>query len=150
MRALNSFLFLLCSYGDSEVDSKGRRVRWRVVQGCAEVAQSWCDLSNETSDLEHGYVARVRAKTRRASSGWILTRRFDPKPDSKNLRETIFSISVKLHICTELFVKSFQNMKKAFVMLTFAVHNVLTVAHTSRAYFDLRFPKYLNYFFPDF
>lgn len=84
MHVLDPFLFLLFSYGDSDVDSKGRRVRWRVVQGCAEVAQSWCDLSNQTWDLEHGYYARVRAETRRASSKWVLTRRFDPKSDSKN------------------------------------------------------------------
>ncbi|TNM95060.1 interleukin-20 receptor subunit alpha [Takifugu flavidus] len=69
-------------YGDSDADSKGRRVRWRAVQGCVEVAQSWCDLSNETWDLEHGYYARVRAKTRRTSSTWVFTRRFDPKSDT--------------------------------------------------------------------
>lgn len=66
------------------MDSKGRRVHWRVVQGCAGVTQRWCDLSNETWDREQEYYARVRAETRRASSKWVLTRRFDPKLDSKN------------------------------------------------------------------
>lgn len=34
-------------------------------------------------DLEQGYYARVRAVSRRASSKWALTQRFDPKSDSK-------------------------------------------------------------------
>lgn len=91
MRVLDPFLFLLCSYGDSDVDSKGRRGRWRVVKGCP-VAQSWCDLSKETWDLEHVYYARVRAETRRASSRWTMTQRFDPNLDSKNQSETVLAL----------------------------------------------------------
>lgn len=71
------------SYGDSVVDSKGRRVHWRAVQRCTEIVQSWCDLSKEMWDLEQGYYARVRAVSGRASSKWALTQRFDPKSDSK-------------------------------------------------------------------
>ncbi|KAM9339207.1 interleukin-20 receptor subunit alpha [Symphorus nematophorus] len=69
-------------YGDSVKDSKGRRVRWRAVWACTEIVRSWCDLSNETSDLEQGYYARVRAVSRRASSKWVLSPRFDPKLDT--------------------------------------------------------------------
>lgn len=70
-------------YGDSVEGSKGRRVQWRPVRRCTEIVRSWCDLSNETWDLEHGYYARVRAVSRRASSKWALTgRRFDPKTDT--------------------------------------------------------------------
>lgn len=87
--SLDLFLFLLYSYGDSVADDKGRRVRWRAVQRCTEVVQSWCDLSNETWDLEQGYYARVRAVSRKAYSRWVLTRRFDPKSDSKNQREMV-------------------------------------------------------------
>lgn len=87
------FPFLLYSYGDSVVNSEGKRVRWRVMQRCAAVAQSRCDLSNETWDLEQGYFARVRAENKQASSGWVMTRRFDPKSDSKNQRETVLQLA---------------------------------------------------------
>lgn len=88
------FPFLLYSYGDSVVNSEGKRVFWKVVQRCAEVAQSRCDLSNETWDLEQGYFARVRAENKQASSRWVLTRRFDPKSDSKNQRGTVVALQL--------------------------------------------------------
>lgn len=48
-----------------------------------EIVRTWCDLSDEMSDEEQGYSARVRAVARRASSKWALTeRRFDPKSDT--------------------------------------------------------------------
>lgn len=65
-------------------------MRWRAVQRCTEIVQSWCDLSNETRDLEQGYYARVRAVSRKAYSRWVMTqKRFDPKSDSKNQREKV-------------------------------------------------------------
>ncbi|XP_034436756.1 interleukin-20 receptor subunit alpha [Hippoglossus hippoglossus] len=70
-------------YGDSVEGSKGRRVNWRAVWQCTDIARSWCDLSNETWDQEQGYYARVRVAGRRASSKWTMTlRRFDPKLDT--------------------------------------------------------------------
>ncbi|XP_042371344.1 interleukin-20 receptor subunit alpha-like, partial [Plectropomus leopardus] len=70
-------------YGDSVEGSRGRRVQWRAVRRCTEIVRSWCDLSNETWDLEHGYYGRVRAVSQRASSKWALTgSRFDPKTDT--------------------------------------------------------------------
>lgn len=69
-------------YGDSVEGSKGK-VNWREVRQCTRIARSWCDLSNETMDLEQGYYARVRAVSRKASSKWTVTpRRFDPKTDT--------------------------------------------------------------------
>ncbi|XP_060908297.1 interleukin-20 receptor subunit alpha [Labrus mixtus] len=70
-------------YGDSVEGSKGKRVHWRSAWHCREVGRHWCDLSNETWDLEQGYHARVQAKSRRAFSKWATTwRRFDPKSDT--------------------------------------------------------------------
>ncbi|KAM6992396.1 interleukin-20 receptor subunit alpha [Tautogolabrus adspersus] len=70
-------------YGDSVKGSRGKRVNWRSVWHCTEVGRRWCDLSNETWDLEQGYHARVQAKSRRAFSKWATTwRRFDPKSDT--------------------------------------------------------------------
>ncbi|XP_044024284.1 interleukin-20 receptor subunit alpha isoform X2 [Siniperca chuatsi] len=54
-----------------------------AVRQCTKIMRSWCDLSNETRDLEQGYYARVRAASRTASSTWALTgRRFDPILDT--------------------------------------------------------------------
>uniref|UniRef100_A0A3Q3XBZ8 Interleukin 20 receptor, alpha n=1 Tax=Mola mola TaxID=94237 RepID=A0A3Q3XBZ8_MOLML len=69
-------------YGDSVANTKGTQVHWRKVQQCTKIVQTWCDLSNELWDLEQGYYARVRAVSRRSSSIWTLTRRFDPKSDT--------------------------------------------------------------------
>ncbi|XP_034018256.1 uncharacterized protein LOC117503173 isoform X4 [Thalassophryne amazonica] len=64
-------------------DTKGTRINWRVVRHCRDIPRSWCDLTNETWDLEEGYYARVRAIGRRAYSKWVLTqRRFDPILDT--------------------------------------------------------------------
>lgn len=65
-------------------DSKEKRIHWRPVLHCTETTRTWCDLSEETSDLEHGYFARVRAVGRKNNSKWELThRRFDPKIDTE-------------------------------------------------------------------
>ncbi|KAM9783053.1 interleukin-20 receptor subunit alpha [Neosynchiropus ocellatus] len=70
-------------YGDSVESGRGRQVNWRAVRHCTEILQNWCDLSNETWDLDHWYHARVRVKTRESSSKWARTwRRFDPKLDT--------------------------------------------------------------------
>lgn len=69
-------------YGDSFVDSKGKRLRWRAVKRCTGIVQRWCDLSSEMWDVEHGYVARVRTTANRASSKWVLTGKFDPALDT--------------------------------------------------------------------
>ncbi|XP_034554986.1 interleukin-20 receptor subunit alpha [Notolabrus celidotus] len=70
-------------YGQSIVGTRGKRVNWRSVRHCTEIVRCWCDLSNETLDLEEGYYAKVRAVSKRASSKWAWTlRRFEPKSDT--------------------------------------------------------------------
>uniref|UniRef100_A0A673BZM0 Interleukin 20 receptor, alpha n=1 Tax=Sphaeramia orbicularis TaxID=375764 RepID=A0A673BZM0_9TELE len=67
-------------YGDSVLGSKGKRLHWRSVRLCTEIVRNWCDLTNETWDLEEGYYAKVRAVGRKGTSKWALTQsRFDPK-----------------------------------------------------------------------
>ncbi|XP_046878011.1 interleukin-20 receptor subunit alpha isoform X2 [Hypomesus transpacificus] len=69
-------------YGDKE-EGGGKRLRWRVARLCRDIAKTWCDLTNETSDLEEGYFARVKATATNTSSKWTITpRRFDPKHDT--------------------------------------------------------------------
>ncbi|XP_034018254.1 uncharacterized protein LOC117503173 isoform X2 [Thalassophryne amazonica] len=81
---VNTYLSLLGSTAQySYGDTKGTRINWRVVRHCRDIPRSWCDLTNETWDLEEGYYARVRAIGRRAYSKWVLTqRRFDPILDT--------------------------------------------------------------------
>ncbi|XP_072307477.1 interleukin-20 receptor subunit alpha [Eucyclogobius newberryi] len=68
-------------YGDSLGLEK--RVHWRPVLHCTDISRFWCDLSVETSDLEQGYFAKVRAVSRKGNSKWTGThRRFDPIIDT--------------------------------------------------------------------
>ncbi|XP_055728829.1 uncharacterized protein LOC129817520 [Salvelinus fontinalis] len=69
-------------YGD-RMDSGATHVRWRVKKQCRDIPQTWCDLSNETTDLDEGYFARVKAVGTNLSSKWAFTeKRFDPKADT--------------------------------------------------------------------
>uniref|UniRef100_A0A8C8JFZ7 Uncharacterized protein n=1 Tax=Oncorhynchus tshawytscha TaxID=74940 RepID=A0A8C8JFZ7_ONCTS len=69
-------------YGD-RIDGGARRVRWRVKKKCRDIPQTWCDLSNETTDLDEGYFARVKALGKNGSSKWTLTAKsFEPKADT--------------------------------------------------------------------
>uniref|UniRef100_A0A8C8JE36 Uncharacterized protein n=1 Tax=Oncorhynchus tshawytscha TaxID=74940 RepID=A0A8C8JE36_ONCTS len=72
----------LVFYGD-RIDGGARRVRWRVKKKCRDIPQTWCDLSNETTDLDEGYFARVKALGKNGSSKWTLTAKsFEPKADT--------------------------------------------------------------------
>lgn len=65
-------------YGDKE-----KRV-WRSVLHCTDITRTWCDLSEETSDLEHAYYAKVRAVSRKGNSEWVWTqKRFYPKIETE-------------------------------------------------------------------
>ncbi|XP_064781424.1 uncharacterized protein LOC135506018 isoform X2 [Oncorhynchus masou masou] len=69
-------------YGD-RMDSGATQVRWRVKNQCRDIPQTLCDLSNETTDLDEGYFARVKAVGTNLSSKWAFTeKRFDPKADT--------------------------------------------------------------------
>uniref|UniRef100_A0A8C7TDD7 Interleukin 20 receptor, alpha n=1 Tax=Oncorhynchus mykiss TaxID=8022 RepID=A0A8C7TDD7_ONCMY len=69
-------------YGD-RMDGGARRVRWRLKKKCRDIPQTWCDLSNETTDLDEGYFARVKALGKNGSSKWTLTEKsFEPKADT--------------------------------------------------------------------
>ena len=64
--------------------SYGERGQWNEVPHCRSLELTWCDLTNQTQDLEHGYFARVRAADQSGFSKWKVTQqRFDPKSDSK-------------------------------------------------------------------
>ncbi|XP_054618561.1 interleukin-20 receptor subunit alpha [Dunckerocampus dactyliophorus] len=83
-------------YGDSVEGSKGRRVNWRPVQKCKEIAETWCDLTRETWDVQQSYHGRVRSAVgSKAFSKWALTQgRFNPKYDT-TFGQPLLSVEVK-------------------------------------------------------
>ncbi|XP_048860531.1 interleukin-20 receptor subunit alpha isoform X2 [Brienomyrus brachyistius] len=68
-------------YGEEDKAAPGQEV-WRGVKACKKLRKTWCDLSDETSDLEEKYYARVRAVDKNGSSEWNHTDRFDPFLDT--------------------------------------------------------------------
>ncbi|KAM9355191.1 interleukin-20 receptor subunit alpha [Pholidichthys leucotaenia] len=70
-------------YGEKIQKNKGKRIHWRPVRHCTEIVRTYCDLSRETWDVDHGYITRVRALSKGTSSKWIWSeKRFDPKLDT--------------------------------------------------------------------
>lgn len=60
------------------------RKEWRPVLHCTDIRRTWCDLSEETSDLEEAYYAKVRAVSRKSHSEWVWTYpKFDPKIETE-------------------------------------------------------------------
>ncbi|KAL1254743.1 hypothetical protein QQF64_016972 [Cirrhinus molitorella] len=69
-------------YGDEEQDSTAQ-VRWSRVEHCTSISQNECDVSQETSDLEEEYYARVRAISANTQSVWTESMtRFSPQFDT--------------------------------------------------------------------
>lgn len=60
------------------------RKEWSTVLHCTDIRRTWCDLSEETSDLEEGYYAKVRAVSRKGRSKWVQTHpKFEPKIETE-------------------------------------------------------------------
>lgn len=60
-------------------DSLEGRAHWKLVPHCTDITRTWCDLSEETSDLEQGYYVKVRAVSRKNHSEWVWSHEFSPK-----------------------------------------------------------------------
>ncbi|KAM5263992.1 interleukin-22 receptor subunit alpha-2 [Ctenodactylus gundi] len=56
-------------YGDRE---------WKNKENCWGTRELFCDLTNETSDLQEPYYGRVRMASAGRYSGWSMTPRFIP------------------------------------------------------------------------
>ncbi|XP_049643985.1 interleukin-20 receptor subunit alpha isoform X1 [Suncus etruscus] len=52
--------------------------KWLNKSECRTINRTYCDLSAETSDLEHQYYARVKAILEKNCSNWAETGRFYP------------------------------------------------------------------------
>ncbi|XP_047414963.1 interleukin-22 receptor subunit alpha-2 [Sciurus carolinensis] len=52
--------------------------QWQNKEDCWGIQELFCDLTNETSDLQEPYYGRVRMASAGSYSDWSVTRRFIP------------------------------------------------------------------------
>uniref|UniRef100_A0A8C2VAG3 Interleukin-22 receptor subunit alpha-2 n=1 Tax=Chinchilla lanigera TaxID=34839 RepID=A0A8C2VAG3_CHILA len=76
---------------------------WKHKEECWGTQELFCDLTNETSDLQEPYYGRVRAASAGSYSGWSMTPRFIPwwettiEPPVINITRVNGLLSVVLH-----------------------------------------------------
>lgn len=52
--------------------------QWKNKEDCWGILEFFCDLTNETSDIQEPYYGRVRTTSAGIHSGWTMTQRFTP------------------------------------------------------------------------
>ncbi|XP_037004716.2 interleukin-22 receptor subunit alpha-2 [Artibeus jamaicensis] len=57
--------------------------QWKNKEDCWGTQEFFCDLTNETSDVQEAYYGRVRTALAGIHSGWIMTPRFTPWWETK-------------------------------------------------------------------
>lgn len=63
------FVFSFSRYGQRQ---------WKNKEDCWGILESFCDLTNETSDIQEPYYGRVRTISAGIRSDWTMTQRFTP------------------------------------------------------------------------
>ncbi|XP_003790341.1 interleukin-22 receptor subunit alpha-2 [Otolemur garnettii] len=77
--------------------------QWKNKEDCWGIQELFCDLTNETSDIQEPYYGRVRTATGGSHSGWSMTQRFIPwwetkiDPPVMNITQVNGSLLVILH-----------------------------------------------------
>ncbi|XP_044092625.1 interleukin-22 receptor subunit alpha-2 isoform X2 [Neovison vison] len=77
--------------------------QWKNKENCWGILEFFCDLTNETSDIQEPYYGRVRTTSAGIHSGWTMTRRFTPwwetriDPPVMNMAQVNGSLLVILH-----------------------------------------------------
>ncbi|KAL0623679.1 Interleukin-22 receptor subunit alpha-2 [Plecturocebus cupreus] len=77
--------------------------QWKNKEDCWGIQELFCDLTNETSDIQEPYYGRVRAASAGSYSDWNLTPRFTPwwetkiDPPVMNITQVNGSLLVILH-----------------------------------------------------
>ncbi|XP_045398274.1 interleukin-22 receptor subunit alpha-2 [Lemur catta] len=57
--------------------------QWKSKEGCWGIQELFCDLTNETSNIQEPYYGRVRTASGGSHSGWSMTQRFTPWWETK-------------------------------------------------------------------
>uniref|UniRef100_A0A2K5QY36 Interleukin-22 receptor subunit alpha-2 n=1 Tax=Cebus imitator TaxID=2715852 RepID=A0A2K5QY36_CEBIM len=79
------------------------RRQWKNKEDCWGIQELFCDLTNETLDIQEPYYGRVRAASAGSYSDWSLTPRFTPwwetkiDPPVMNITQVNGSLLVILH-----------------------------------------------------
>uniref|UniRef100_G1PJI5 Interleukin-22 receptor subunit alpha-2 n=1 Tax=Myotis lucifugus TaxID=59463 RepID=G1PJI5_MYOLU len=77
--------------------------QWKNKEDCWGIPELFCDLTNETSDVQEAYYGRVKTAVAGTHSAWTMTRRFTPwwetkiGPPSMNITQVNGSLLVILH-----------------------------------------------------
>uniref|UniRef100_A0A2K6UBV3 Interleukin-22 receptor subunit alpha-2 n=1 Tax=Saimiri boliviensis boliviensis TaxID=39432 RepID=A0A2K6UBV3_SAIBB len=77
--------------------------QWKNKEDCWGIQELFCDLTNETSDIQEPYYGRVKAASAGSYSDWSLTPRFTPwwetkiDPPVMNITQVNGSLLVILH-----------------------------------------------------
>nr|XP_035953752.1 interleukin-22 receptor subunit alpha-2 isoform X1 [Halichoerus grypus] len=77
--------------------------QWKNKEDCWGILEFFCDLTNETSDIQEPYYGRVRTTSAGIHSGWTMTQRFTPwwetkiDPPVMNITQVNGSLLVILH-----------------------------------------------------
>ncbi|XP_066104404.1 interleukin-22 receptor subunit alpha-2 [Saccopteryx bilineata] len=57
--------------------------QWKNKEDCWGISEFFCDLTNETADVQEAYYGRVRTAVAGVPSGWTMTQRFTPWWETK-------------------------------------------------------------------
>lgn len=77
--------------------------QWKNKEDCWGIPELFCDLTNETSDVQEAYYGRVKTAVAGTHSAWTMTRRFTPwwetkiGPPGMNITQVNGSLLVILH-----------------------------------------------------
>ncbi|XP_019588272.2 interleukin-22 receptor subunit alpha-2 [Rhinolophus sinicus] len=77
--------------------------QWRNKEDCWGTREFFCDLTNETSEIQEAYYGRVRTASAGIHSAWTMTQRFIPwwetkiDPPVMNITQINGSLLVILH-----------------------------------------------------
>ncbi|XP_054424925.1 interleukin-22 receptor subunit alpha-2 [Pteronotus mesoamericanus] len=77
--------------------------QWKNKEDCWGIQEFFCDLTNETSDVQEAYYGRVKTALAGIHSGWTTTQRFTPwwetkiDPPVMNVTQVNGSLFVILH-----------------------------------------------------
>ncbi|XP_016060366.1 PREDICTED: interleukin-22 receptor subunit alpha-2 [Miniopterus natalensis] len=77
--------------------------QWKNKEDCWGIQEFFCDLTDETSDVQEAYYGRVRTGVAGTHSSWTMTQRFTPwwetkiDPPVMNITQVNGSLLVILH-----------------------------------------------------
>uniref|UniRef100_A0A452RS96 Interleukin 22 receptor subunit alpha 2 n=1 Tax=Ursus americanus TaxID=9643 RepID=A0A452RS96_URSAM len=75
--------------------------QWKNKEDCWGILEFFCDLTNETSEIQEPYYGRVRTTSAGIHSGWTMTQRFTPWWESEFHGVSLYLLFLPLSSPTE-------------------------------------------------